>query len=51
MKLGSVTKLDKKKKSSQETLIIILCWQVVMYLSLSQYMVNLEQSGTWILDP
>ena len=43
MKLGLVTKLDKKKMAKSKKLTMILCQQIVMSLSLLQFVVNLDQ--------
>ena len=50
MKLGPVTKLDKKNTARSKNLTMASCQQVMMSLSFYQFMANLEQSGGWILD-
>ena len=44
MKLGPVTKLEKKK------IMMTSCQQIVISLSFFQFLANLEQSGSQILD-
>ena len=46
MKLGPVTKLDKKNKTPSKKLTMTTCWKIVMSLSLFWFMANLEQSGS-----
>ena len=48
IKLGQVTKLDKRNKTAAKKLMITSCWQIVT--SFSQFMANLEQSGSQIPD-
>ena len=51
MKLGPVTKLYKRNKITSKNLTMASCLEIVTSLSFFQYMANLEQSGSWILDP
>ena len=48
MKLGPVTKLDRKNREMSKKLTMTPCQQ--MSLSNSGLMTNLEQSGSWIPD-
>ena len=50
MKLGSVTKLDKRKETKSEKFDDDFMSKIVTSLSLFQFMANLEQSGGRILD-
>ena len=50
MKLGPVTKLDKKNKATSKKLTMMSCRQIVTSLSFSQFLANLEQSGSRIPD-
>ena len=50
MKLGPVTKLDKKNKTTSKNLIITSCREIVTPLSFFQFMANFEQSGSRIPD-
>ena len=50
MKLGLVTKLDKRKKTTSKKLAMTSCQKIVTPLSCFLFMVNLEQSGSQILD-
>ena len=45
MKLGPVTKLDKKIKQSQKNLTMTSCRKIVTSLSFFGFLTNLEQSG------
>ena len=45
MKLGPVTKLDKKNKTASKKLAMMSCWEVVMALSFFQFMTNFEEPG------
>ena len=47
MKLGAVTKLDKRNTATSKKLTMTSCRQM-MSLSNVQLMTNLEQSGSWI---
>ena len=51
MKLGPVTKLHKRNKITSKNLTMASCLEIVTSLSFFQFMANLEQSGSWILDP
>ena len=50
MKVGPVTKLDKKNTASQKNLTMTLCQQIVTSWLFFQFMTNLEQSGSRISD-
>ena len=53
MKLGPVTKLDKrqkKKKKKKKKLTMTSCQEVVTLLSFFRFMSNLEQSESRISD-
>ena len=50
MKLGPVTKFDKKNKTTSKNLTMTLCRPIVTSLSLFRFMANLEQSGSRIPD-
>ena len=51
MKLGPVTRLDKRKTAlSKKKMMMASCQQIVTSIPFSQFMANLEQSGSWILD-
>ena len=50
IKLGQVTKLDKRNKTTSKKLTMTSCQQVVTSLSFFRYMASLKQSGTWIPD-
>ena len=50
MKLGPVTKVDKRNKVTLKRLKITPCRKFVMSLSFFQFMANLKQSGKWIPD-
>ena len=46
MKLGSVTKLDKRNKTTSKKWIITSCWKIVTLLPFFQFMANLRQYGS-----
>ena len=46
MKLGPVTKLDKRNKTTSKKLTMTSCQQIVTSLSFFQFMANLEQFGS-----
>ena len=48
MKLGPIAKLDERKKNTSKKLTS--CQKIVTSLSFFQFMVNLEQSRSWIPD-
>ena len=50
MKLGPVTKLEKRNKTMSKNLTVRSCWQMVTSLSFFQFMANMEQSRSWIQD-
>ena len=50
MKLGPVTKLDKRKKTTSKKFDDTSYQQIVTSLSFFGFMFNLEQSESWILD-
>ena len=51
MKLGPVTKPDKrKKKQRQKNLAKTSCWKIVTSLSFLEFLTKLKQSGGRILD-
>ena len=50
MKLGPVTKLDRRKKTTSKKLTMMSCRQIVKSLSFFQFMANSEQSGSRIPD-
>ena len=50
MKLGPVTKPDKTRQKRQKHLKMTSCQKTVTSLSFFQFMANLEQSGSRILD-
>ena len=51
MKLGPVTKLHKiNKTTSKKKLTVTSCQKIVMSLSFFQFMANLEQSRSRIMD-
>ena len=51
MKVGPVTKIDKKnKKTSKKKLMLMSCQQIVILLLFRLSMASLEQSGSWIPD-
>ena len=49
MKLGPVTKLDKRKKTTSKNLTMTSC-EIVTSLSIVGFLANLEQSAGRILD-
>ena len=50
MKLGPLTKPDKTNKTTSKKLIMRLCRQIMASLVFFKFVVNLEQSGSRILD-
>ena len=50
MKLGAVTKLEGRNKKKSKKLTMVSCWKILTSLSFFGFMVNLEQSGSQILD-
>ena len=50
MKLGPVTKLDKRNKTTSKKLTLTSCQKIVTSLSFLEFLANLEQSGGWIPD-
>ena len=50
MKLGPVTKLDKKSKTTSKKSMMTSCHQILTSLPFSQFKDNLEQSETRIPD-
>ena len=50
MKLGPVTKLDKKNKITSKNLTVTSCWQALTSLSFFIIMTNLDQPGHRIPD-
>ena len=50
MKLGPVTKLDKRNKTTSKNVTMKSWWQIVTSLSFFGFLANLEQSGSWIPD-
>ena len=50
MKLGPVPKLDKRDKTTLKKLTMTSYRQIVMSLSIFQFMANLEQSGSRIQE-
>ena len=50
MKLGSVTKLDKRNKTTPNKLTITLCRKIVTSLQFFQFTINSEQSRSGIPD-
>ena len=50
MKLGPVTNLDKRNKTTSKKKMMMSCWQIVTSLSFFQFMANLEQFKIWIPD-
>ena len=51
MKLGPVTKLDKKNRTTSKKMTITSYRKIVMSWPFFQFTANLEQSGSHILDP
>ena len=50
MKVGPVTKLDKRNKTTSKMLMITSCRKIAMSLPFFQFTANLEQSGSRIPD-
>ena len=50
MKLGPVTKLNKRNKTTLKNLTLTSCRETVTSLSFSGFLANLEQSRDRILD-
>ena len=50
IKLGSVTKLDKRNRKTLKKFTMTPCQKTITSLSFFQFMVNLEQSGSRIPD-
>ena len=50
MKRGQVTKLDKRNKTTSKKFEMTSCWKIMTSLPFFQFTINLEQSGSWILD-
>ena len=50
MKLGPVTKLDKRNKTTSKNLTLMSCRENVTSLLFFEFLTNLEQSGDWIPD-
>ena len=50
MKLGPVTKLDKRNKTTSKKLTLTSCRKIVTSLSFFGFLANLEQSGGRIPD-
>ena len=50
MKLGPVTKLDKRNKKTSKKLTLTSCWKIVTSLSFFGFLANLEQSRGRIPD-
>ena len=50
MKLGPVTKLDKRNKTTSKNLTLMSCRKIVTSLSFFGFLANLEQSGGRIPD-
>ena len=50
MKLGPVTKLDKRNKATSKKLTLTSCRKIVTSLSFFGFLANLEQSGGRILE-
>ena len=50
MKLGPVTKFDKKIRRHQKKLMMMSCQQIVISLIFFQFMANLEQFGSQITE-
>ena len=50
MKLGSVTNLDKRNKTTSKNLMMRRCQKIVTPLSFFQFMVNLVSSKGWSPD-
>ena len=50
MKLGPVTKLDKRNKKTSKKFGDDVMSKIMTSLLFFQFMANLEQSGSWIPD-
>ena len=50
MKLGPVTKLDKRNKITSKKLTMTSCRKIVTSLPFFQFTANLEQSRSWITE-
>ena len=50
MKLGPVTKLDKRNKTASKNLTMTSCQKIVTSVSFFQFTANLKQSGSRIPD-
>ena len=50
MKLGAVTKVDRRNKITSKKLTMTSCQKIVTSLSFFGFLANLEQSGGWIPD-
>ena len=50
MKLGPVTKLDKKNKITSNKITMMQCRKIMTYFLFFKFMANLEQFGSWIQD-
>ena len=50
MKLGPVTKPDKRDKATSKKLTMTSCQKIVTSLSFFGFLTNLEQSRDWIPD-
>ena len=50
MKLGPITKLDKRNKTTSKNLTMTSCRKTVTSLSFFGFLAKLEQSGSQILD-
>ena len=50
MKLGPVTKLDKRNKTTSKKLMLTSCWKIMTSLSFLGFLATLEQSGDRISD-
>ena len=50
MKLGPVTKLDKRNKTTSKKFDDEVISENYDVIVIFQFMANLEQSGSWILD-
>ena len=50
MKLGPLTKVDKRNKTTSKNLALMLCRQIMTLLSFSGFLANLEQSRERIPD-
>ena len=50
MKLGSVTKLEKRKDTRSKKIDDDFMPEIVTSLSIFQFMANMQQSGSWVPD-